>query len=80
MSTRVYPVVAPPASGTLDTPAAILGSKLLFSVEEAAAFCGRSKPWLYRLMGSGRIRFVRLGPRRAITRREVLRITTEGVN
>jgi hypothetical protein len=79
MFTQSESIVPPVPGDALDALREIIGAKALFSVGETSAICGRSKAWLYRRMASGRIRFVRLGPRRAITRGEVMRIATEGV-
>jgi hypothetical protein len=55
-----------------------LGPKLVFSVSESGRFLGRSRKWLYDQMAVGHIRFVMLGPRRAIPRAELLRLASEG--
>jgi hypothetical protein len=73
-------VATPVHSDALDALREVIGSKALFSISETSEICDRLKPWLYRQMASGRIRYIWLGPRRAITRSEILRIASEGVS
>jgi hypothetical protein len=56
-----------------------LGDKPLFDVGETARILGRSPAWLYRMMGDGRLKYIRMGSRRAITRAVIVRALTEGV-
>jgi hypothetical protein len=81
MYTQKESSATPPTHGyALDALRELIGTKALFSVAETSGICGRSKAWTYRQMARGRIGFVLLGERRAITRGEVIRIATEGVN
>jgi hypothetical protein len=56
-----------------------LGDKPLFDVAETARILCRSPAWLYRMMGDGRLKYVQMGSRRAITRAVIVRALTEGV-
>jgi excisionase family DNA binding protein len=61
-----------------DAVTRILGSKLLFSVEEARAVLRMSRNWAYVLMRTGRLQYIRAGSRRRITRAELERVLRHG--
>jgi hypothetical protein len=70
----------PQESDTAAVVWAPLGNKMLFGVGETAALLNRSRSWMNGELASGRVECVRLGPgaRRAIPRREVVRLALEG--
>jgi excisionase family DNA binding protein len=56
----------------------VLGSNGLFRLTEAAQTLRISMPTLYRAMRSGRVPYVRVGSRRAVTRPVLKRLLREG--
>jgi hypothetical protein len=57
----------------------ILGDTALFKVRDSARILRMSEPTLYRAMRLGRIEYVWLGGRRAITRKTMRRLLQNGV-
>ena len=49
------------------------------SVKDAARFSGLSRAELYKLMGAGRLAFVKHGKRRLIPRKALVRCLAEGL-
>jgi hypothetical protein len=56
-----------------------LRNKLLFDFGQTGKLLNKSRNWVSSKVRTGEIKSVKLGPREAISRREVLRIATEGL-
>jgi hypothetical protein len=56
-----------------------LGEKLAFTLPETARVLGRSIKWVQLRVGEGKLRTVRLGRQRLVTRPVLISALTEGV-
>jgi excisionase family DNA binding protein len=75
-ATKIQAPTADEATADLDR---ILGDDALFLLHEARKKLRLSMPTLYRAMRLGRIPFVMVGSRRAITRPVMKRLLREGI-
>jgi excisionase family DNA binding protein len=58
---------------------AALGDKIAFSIPETAKILGRSVRWARQKAANGKLRSAMVGAQRRVTRPEVIRALTEGV-
>ena len=68
-----------PAEHATEVDAAELLAEGSMSIKDAARFSGLSRAELYKLMGAGRLAFVKHGKRRLIPRKALVRCLGEGL-